>query len=149
MIDQFNDNKSSYAKMQQSQKIALMQDEEVYALLSITYLTQKQPFRYRPKAIDKKRGERFVVGIFLSDDNATVKDLNITLNHQPPIRVRKLEPNHKLLKDIPMLNSWSSYYMYKFKYRNQRVINFECSIKDVDKKNKKFYKVSRYLLEPK
>jgi len=149
MIERFEDKQEFFAKLQQSKKIALMQNGEVYALLSATYLHTKQPFRYRAKAKDKRRGEKFVVGLFFSDLNSTIEDANITLNNQTPIKIKKLEREHKLLKNIPLLNSWSSYYMIKFKYINQKVVKLGFEIEGVGKKSKKFHKVARYLLEPK
>jgi len=149
MIQQLNQNKEHFANLQQTQKIALMQDGEVYALLSATYLHTKVANRYRASHKDKKRGEKFIVGIFFTDQNATIADANITLNKQQPIKLKKLESDDKRLKDIPLLNNWSSYYLLKFKHINKKSVKLKFEVEGVGKKHKKFYKVARYLLQAK
>jgi len=149
MIKQLEDNSEHFAKLQQTQKMALMQNSEVYALLSATYLQTKVAKRYRATAKDRKRGEKFIVGLFFSDQNATIEDANITLNNQKPLKVKKLERGDKRLKDIPLLNSWSSYYLLKFKHINKKSVKLKFEVEGVGKKKKKFYKVARYLLQAK
>lgn len=149
MIEQLNQNKEHFAKLQQTQKIALIQDGKVYALLSATYLQTKVANRYRATAKDRKRGEKFIVALLFSDQNATIADANITLNNQKPLKVKKLESDDKRLKDIPLLNSWSSYYLLKFKHINKKSVKLKFEVESVGKKHKKFYKVARYLLHSK
>ncbi|KIM12311.1 MAG: hypothetical protein KU38_05390 [Sulfurovum sp. FS08-3] len=149
MIDRFHLQKASFATLQQTQKIAFFKEGSTYVAINATYLQEKQSLGYRANSDDKSKGERFVVGIFLGDVNVTFEDMNITLNNQPPLEVTKLDSNDKHLLTIPMQNGWSHYYLVRFAYIEQKTINLTVTLEGEEKKNKKFYKVARYLLEPK
>jgi len=149
MMQRFEEKKLLFAHLQQTQKIALVAEGDVYALLVATYLQDKLPFRYRFDANDKIQGEKFVVGLFFSDANNTLQDANITLNHQPPLTITPLEHNNTQLAHIPLKNSWSQYYLIHFAHSPQKVVSLEFGVEGVETKSKKFYKVARYLLEPK
>jgi len=148
-IDRFKTHKATFAALQQTKKIALLKEGEVDTLISATYLLEKQSLAYGAKNSNKGIDERFVVGIFFSDANATLEDLNITLNNQSPITIKKVESSDKCMLTIPMLNSWSNYYLIAFNPINQNTVELAFEKKGVEKKNKKFHKVARYLLEPK
>lgn len=148
MIDQLEKNKTFYAKLQQTKKLALMHEDEVYGLLSATYLQDKQHFKHRTTKKERRGGEKFVVGLFFADPNSTLEDANITLNNQPPIKIKKLDNDHKLLQNLPLKNSWATYYMMKFQYSKKKVVTLRFEVEGIGAQEKKFYKVSRYLLEP-
>jgi len=90
-IDRFKTHKATFAALQQTKQIALLKEGEVDTLISATYLLEKQSLAYGAKNSNKGISERFVVGIFFGDANATFEDLNITLNNQSPIAIKKVE----------------------------------------------------------
>jgi len=127
MIDKFNSKNKFYQNLQQSKNI----DKEAI----VTYLHIKQHLKYKVTDVEKLRGERFIVGVF----NSEIKNHTITLNSIKPIKVTLLKS--KELKDMPLKNSWSRYYLVEFKYINSNKLKFKFDDTLVE-----FYKVAKYLM---
>ena len=127
MIDKFNSKKEFYQNLQQSQKI----DKQAI----ITYLHRKQHLNHKVTIKDKLLGEKFIVGIL----NSNIENHIITLNSIKPIKIRVVKNSD--LKDIPLRNSWSKYYLVEFKYINSNKLKFKFDDISVD-----FYKVAKYLI---
>ena len=127
----------SYGKeMQKTEKLSITDNGEVKVFLTATYLNGKQSVEDEKNQVR----EKFIIGLYQTGDINTTglinKDQNITINVQYPksdkaftkaekikrskgmeklpTLVKKLTPNDPLLKNIPMVNSWSEYYYVEF-----------------------------------
>ncbi len=127
IIDKFNSKKEFYQNLQQSKKI----DKKAV----VTYLHNKQHLKHKSNKIEKAKGERFIVGIFDGEMDTHI----ITLNSIKPAKITALKSSE--LKDIPLQNSWSSYYLVEFKYINSNRLKFQ-----FDDSIVKFYKGAKYLI---
>ena len=127
MIDRFNSQKEFYQNLQQTKKI------EKKAI--VTYLHNKQHLKHKYSKKERLLGEKFIVGIF----NGDIENHTITLNSTKPIKITSIKNSQ--LKDIPLKNSWSRYYIVEFKYINSNRLKFKFDDSLVE-----FYKVAKYLI---
>ncbi len=154
MLNQLHNKQDFYANLQQTQKIILSDNNETKAMLSITYLHSKEYLKYKSSKKQKEKGERFIVGIFFEDTNSSLSmDLNnsysIRLGRKYPKDIKELSINDDILKNIPMVNNWSKYYLVTFAHKSKKRFNFVLSHKDYGIKRIKFYKVAKYLFNAK
>ena len=124
------------AGMQKTENIKLSEDSEVKIFLTATYLNGEESVLDE----DNKIKEKFVVGLYQSGDvNLTGlinADQNLTINikypksdkvftraekierkkgiDRLPVTVKKLSLGDPLLKNVPLVNTWSSYYYVEF-----------------------------------
>jgi len=125
-------------QMQKTEKVKIVQKGEVKIFLIASYLNGEESAAEE----DDKIREKFVISLYQVDDgNITLDSLinadqNITINipypesdkrftraekkkrkkgmDKLPVVVKKLSPGDPLLKNIPMINSWSKYYYVEF-----------------------------------
>ena len=122
--------------MQKTEKISINDGNETKVFLTATYLNGEESL------VDEKDRvrEKFIIGLYLADninpENLINADQNLTINipypesdkefsrkerikrnkglDKLPLLVKKLSPDDPMLKNIPMVNSWSSYYYVEF-----------------------------------
>jgi len=122
--------------MQKTEKISINDGNETKVFLTATYLNGQESL------VDEKKRvrEKFVIGLYLADDanpvNLINADQNLTINipypesekefsreekkkrskglDKLPLLVKKLSLDDPMLKNIPMVNSWSSYFYVEF-----------------------------------
>lgn len=86
---------------------------ESRVLMSATYLNGVYPDKY-------SGNEFFLIGLYISndfrDEKAGINNPNytITLNKEPFIKVDELDKEDPLLKQLPLINRWSRYYIAEF-----------------------------------
>ncbi len=125
-------------QMQKTEKIKIIQNDEVKVFLLASYLNGEESAAEEDDTIN----EKFVVGLYLIDDGNMTReglinaDQNLTINipypesdkkftdeekmkrkqgmDKLPTTVKKLSSGDPLLKNIPMINSWSTYYYVEF-----------------------------------
>lgn len=102
-----------------TQKAQLSDAMETKALLTATYLNPVLTKAPCAKALTAFRddGEYFFVGVYLSDAQThhfNSQGYNLTLNGLEPIEVLAVAKNDPLMKQMPMVDNWSSYYKVKF-----------------------------------
>lgn len=154
MLNQLNKRQDFYANLQQTQKITLSQDDETKAMLSITYLHSKEYLKYQSSKTQKEEGEKFIVGIFFEDTNSSLSmdlnnDYSVRLGRKHPKDIKELSINDDILKNIPMVNNWSKYYLVTFAHKPKKRFNFVLSHQEYGIKRIKFYKVAKYLFNAK
>jgi len=154
-------------RLQKTEKIKIVEDNETKILLTASYLNGEESLND-----DKEKvREKFIVGLYQSGDSNYTglinPDQNLTINLQYPesdkkfsrkerlkrkkgidtlpLLVQKLSPSDPKLKDIPMVNDWSDYYYVEFPHtrREQFTLTYQNRIygtKIVKKKKKKTQK---------
>ena len=147
------------AGMQKTENIRLSEDGEVKIFLTGTYLNSEESIADK----DKKVKEKFIVGLYQTDDvNLTGlinADQNLTINikypksdkkftkaekiernkgvDRLPVTVRKLSLNDPLLKNVPLVNTWNSYYYVEFPHTERKKFTLTYQNKVYGKKKKK------------
>ena len=139
----------SFAKMQnpgielqKTEKVKISQDGEVKILLTATYLNGEKSLADEKEKVR----EKFIVGLYQASDvnqsELISKDQNLTINLQYPesdkkfskaekikrrkgidrlpLVVKKLTMNDPMLKNIPMVNTWSDYYYVEFPHTKRK-----------------------------
>ncbi|MEA3492504.1 MAG: hypothetical protein U9R27_11455 [Campylobacterota bacterium] len=128
--------------MQKTEKITLTKDSEVKILLTASYLNGEASI-----VDDEDRvHEKFIIGVYQADDvdiaGLINADQSLTINvgypksdkrftkaqrdirkrgvDKPPVTVKKLSPGDPLLKNMPMVNNWSSYYYVEFPHTKKK-----------------------------
>ncbi len=124
--------------IQKTEKVAIRDVNETKVLLTATYLNADSSLRDEKDKVN----EKFVVGLYRVDgmkDMPLISDeQNLTIHiaypkptkrdhfsrkelkkrakgvDRLPLSVKKLAYNNPLLKDISLVNTWSSYYLVKF-----------------------------------
>ena len=128
--------------MQKTEKIKISENNEVKVSLAVTYLNDEESIMDDKNKIR----EKFIINIYRSDDvNSTGlidAEQKLTLNIQYPesdkefnraekikrdrgidrlpLKIQKLSLSDPLLKNIPMVNSWNSYYYVEFPHTRRK-----------------------------
>ncbi len=132
----FHKNMAKQSSLQKSEKIKISQNREVKVALTATYLNAKESLLDEDKSIH----EKFIVGIYQSADIYAIgfssNEQNLTLNveypktdkeltrdeervrragyNALPIVSRELAHSDPILSKIPLVNSWTHYYLLEF-----------------------------------
>ncbi len=145
--------------MQKTEKITLTQEDEVKVLLTASYLNGEASI------IDDegKVNEKFIIGVYQADDVGIVglinADQSLIINvsypksdkefskaqrdirkrgiDKPPVMVKKLSLSDPLLKNMPMVNAWNSYYYVEFPHTQKKKFELIYQNKIYGKKPKK------------
>ncbi len=159
MNKSFGKISDSGAGMQKTENIKLSQDGEVKIFLTATYLNGEESVLDE----DKKIKEKFIVGLYQADDvNLTGlinADQNLTINIQYPksdkeftraekierkkgvdklpVSVKKLSLDDPLLKNVPLINTWNSYYYVEFPHTERKMFSLTYQNKVYGKKKMK------------
>jgi len=149
----------SGAVMQKTEDIKLRQDGEVKIFLTATYLNGEESIADD----DEKIKEKFIVGLYQADDvNHTGlinADQNMTINIQYPksdkeftraekikrrkgidklpLTVKELSLDDPLLKNVPMVNTWNTYYFVEFPHTKRKTFSLTYQNKVYGKKKMK------------
>ena len=123
-------------KMQKTEKIKISENNEVKVFLTATYLNSE----VSAADDDNKVKEKFIIGLYQIDDGNLTGlvngEQNLTINFPYPesdktftraeekkrkqgmfllpTSIKKLSLNDPMLKNIPLVNNWSSYYYVEF-----------------------------------
>ena len=142
MEKSFEKTIGSGALMQKTEKIKIGQDNEVKISLAVTYLNDEESILDE----ENKVREKFIVNLYQADDVNGVglinADQSLILNIQYPesdeeftkaeiairekgvdklpLKVQKLSPSDPMLKNIPMVNNWNSYYYVEFPHTRRK-----------------------------
>ena len=137
----FDKNIAKHTKLQKSEKIKISLNEEVKVAITATYLNSKESLHDEKNSIH----EKFIVGIYQSGDIYGVgfssNEQNITLNidypktdkeltkeeerirrrgyNALPLISRELSHSDPILSNIPLVNSWTQYYLLEFPHTNR------------------------------
>lgn len=107
-----------HISLQNTKKAQLIASLETKALLTATYLNPVYSHENcKNLCMSVNDAEYFFVGVYLTDSEKNEfnnKGYLLTLNGAEPIEVHKLEKNDPLRYQMPMMNSWSTYYKVKF-----------------------------------
>jgi hypothetical protein len=128
-----------YVALLNTQKGQIVASLETKALLIATYLNPV--FRDKPKCsicFDTSDGDYFLVGLFINGERESKfgdSGYNINLNGVEPIDLKEVDRYDPLLKEMPMVNNWSSYYIAKFpkQDREKLILNFKSDLFGEDK----------------
>lgn len=119
----FNQDDLLTKAVQNSKKINLIHNNEVNAIINLTYLN----------AVDKEfdtNTQNFMIGLYIIDvkyKNEFKKPYLITMNNNKALDIKKIEKNHKMYTNIPIKNKWAKYYIVSFK-KEKKDINLEIDI---------------------
>jgi hypothetical protein len=147
LMQVYDKEKNYHMKLQKTEKIQLYNSHVTKALLTATYLFEKN--------MDKNdtRDEVFIVGLYVEDDEENNyfnnKKYILTLNGKTPKSIKLLKENDPLLKDISFVSEWSQFYLVVFPHISSKSFKliFESSIYGKGELN--FAKVAKYVLTKK
>jgi len=107
-----------YMALLNTKKAQIIASFETKALLIATYLNPI--FRDKNRCsicFDTSNGEYFLVGLFINgarESKFNKSGYSIALNGVAPEDLKEVDRDDPLLKEMPMVNNWSSYYIAKF-----------------------------------
>lgn len=119
----FNKNDLYLKSVQYTEKVDVIEKNEVKALLTATYLN----------VVDKKyddENQNFIVGIYIvnnKNDNNLLNSI-FTLNEKDSIEIKELDKNHEMNGNIPLKNNWAKYYLIKFN-KNEKINDLKLEYK--------------------
>ena len=107
--------------LEYTQKQQLKNYLQTLAVFRASYLNPIYPDRYKDK-------EYFFIGVYIENDIKDKSGLDnplfeLKLNDQKPIKITKLD--HKkstLIKELPLTNRWSHYYIVEFKQQTKKLL---------------------------
>jgi len=128
-----------YVALLNTQKGQIVASLETKALLIATYLNPV--FRDKSKCsicFDTSDGEYFLVGLFINGERESKfgdSGYNINLNGVEPMELKEVDRDDPLLKEMPMVNNWSTYYIAIFPKQdsNKLILNFKSDLFGEDK----------------
>jgi hypothetical protein len=129
-------------ELQKTEKVKISKDGEVKILLTATYLNGEESLADKKEKVR----EKFIVGLYQASDvnqsELISEDQNLTINLQYPesdkkftkaekikrrkgidrlpLLVKKLSMDDPMLKNIPMVNTWSDYYYVEFPHTKRK-----------------------------
>jgi hypothetical protein len=105
-----HEQKADYrAKLLKTQKAILYDEDGNKAYITATYING---FDAQDKDLEK-----FVVSLYIEDSDDYMgldKDYYLRLGDKKPLKIKKLDKNDKLLKDISFKTEWKNYYLVEF-----------------------------------
>ncbi len=125
--DRYYEKALSYTK-----KGEIIKSLETKAIIFATYLNK----------LDKKyksdTNSSFLIGVYIDndfkkDEKKGLNNPNFTLKYQDgskPILIKGLKEDSTLLKSIPLVNSWSNYYLVTFKDNHKRDVELIYTLKN-------------------
>ncbi len=116
LLKQLNENSTRFSSLQQTKNIKVVQEDRIFGFVSLTYLYEKGMVDY-----DDTSDERFVVGIYHQEDD--FGKWSLRLNDKEPNKIEALEQNSGYLQDLPLINSWTKYYLVTFEHTKSKDIN--------------------------
>ncbi len=119
-----------YMALQNTKKGEIVASFETKGLLIATYLNPIFNGRDCSICFNTDDGRYFLLGLLINGERDSRFDregYSIDLNGLEPIELRKVDRYDPLLKEMPMVNNWCSYYIAKFpKQSGDRVLlNFK------------------------
>ena len=129
-------------ELQKTEKVKISKDGEVKILLTATYLNGEASLEDEKEKVR----EKFIVGLYQASDvnqsELISGDQNLTINlkypesdkkftkaekikrkkgiDRLPLVVKKLAMNDPMLKNIPLVNTWSDYYYVEFPHTKRK-----------------------------
>ncbi len=169
MKKSFDSNIARHSTLQKSEKIKLSRDKEVKISVTATYLNARESLNDETEEMH----EMFIVGVYKSNDTTAIglnsNEQNLTLNVQYPktdkvlnkheehtrrkgydslpISSKELSYKDPLLSKIPLVNSWTQYYLVEFPYSHKKKFSlvFENKQFGIKKYKLNFTKSAKYL----
>lgn len=92
--------------IQYTQVVKIMEDKEVKAVLNVTYLNSSNP-----KVWDNGK-QNFLVGIYTTNEDKN--DYPLTMNDNPVKKIKAIDKNDKIYKNIAFRNTWAKYQILTF-----------------------------------
>ena len=115
LLQEVQNNSALYNNLLQSKDIRVIKDDRIFGLVSFTYLFEKGITDN-----DEQEDERFIVGIYHQEDNPA--NWSLTLNKKAPKEIKKLDQDSPYLTSIPLVNSWTQYYLVLFEHTKSKKI---------------------------
>lgn len=116
LLKHLSENSTRYTNLQQTKNIKVMQEDRIFGFVSLTYLYEKGMVDY-----DDASDERFVVGIYHQEDD--LGNWSLRLNDKEPKKIELLKENSAHLRELPLINSWTKYYLVTFEHTKSADIN--------------------------
>jgi hypothetical protein len=155
----YEKNINYHVNLGKTEKVKLNDGNSTKALLTATYLFEKSADK------DDTRNEKFIVGLYVDDENGSVDSLeyNLTLKgnfksgknskgvvkyknkRKAPLSVKHLTKNSPLLKDISFKSEWTKYYLYTFPHTKSKAFQLIFKSKNYGKGKLNFAKASKYV----
>ena len=92
--------------LENTQSFSLITSFETKAIIKVSWFDKIEDVN--------KTTQDFLVAIFSELNKVKKGDFNITLNSNPPLKIRLINSDNKLLKKLN-LNKWFSYFLVQFK----------------------------------
>ncbi|WP_417332222.1 hypothetical protein [Halarcobacter sp.] len=122
-LNHFENDKLSAKAIQYTKKRDLLNNNEVEALIFVTYLNNVDE-KYESDNI-----ETFILGVQIAnkDNENFFKDsYKLVLNEKESVSLKGLDSNSTLVNSIPLKNPWARYYLVKFNNKEElRELNLE------------------------
>lgn len=122
-LNHFENDKLSAKAIQYTKKRDLIKNNEVEALVFVTYLN-KIDEKYKSDTV-----ESFILGVQIANkdkENFFKDSYKLTLNEKESVSIKGLDANSSLVNSIPLKSAWARYYMVKFSNKEKlRTLNLE------------------------
>jgi len=122
-LNHFEKDKLSAKAIQYTKKRDLISNNEIEALIFVTYLNNVDE-KYESDNI-----ETFILGVQIAnkDNENFFKDsYKLVLNEKESVSLKGLDSNSTLVNSIPLKNPWARYYLVKFNNKEElRELNLE------------------------
>ncbi|RXJ89272.1 hypothetical protein CRV01_11705 [Arcobacter sp. CECT 8983] len=122
-LNYFEKDKLSAKAIQYTKKRDLLNNNEVEALIFVTYLNYVDE-KYKSDTI-----ETFILGVQIANkdkENFFKDSYKLLLNEKESVSLKGLETDSKLVSSIPLKNPWARYYLVKFNNKEkERELNLE------------------------
>lgn len=123
-LNHFENDKLSAKAIQYTKKRDLLVNNEVEALIFLTYLNKVD------KKYSDEKIETFIFGVQIANkdkENFFKDSYKLLLEDKEALSIKGLDSNSELVKSIPLKNPWARYYLVKFNNKEEKrelVLNF-------------------------
>lgn len=122
-LNHFENDKQSAKAIQYTKKRDLLINNEVEALIFVTYLNKTY------KKYENEKLESFILGVQVANkdkENFFKDSFVLTLNGKESVSIKGLETNAQIVNKIPLKSAWANYYLIKFSNKEEsRALNLK------------------------
>lgn len=138
-LNYFEKDQESANAIQFTKKRDLLVDNDVQALVFVTYLN-----RTHEKYKNEENKEHFLLGVHLTNPNekhSIYNDYTLTMNEKAALDFTSIGKNPEIIKNIPLKNKWAQYYIFTFENeKDLKNLNLEFTHSKFGKTSLKFEK---------
>jgi hypothetical protein len=116
LLEELKENGIRFTNLQQTKNIKVVQENRIFGFVSLTYLYEKGMVDY-----EDINDERFIIGIYHQEND--IGSWSLRLNAKEPKEIQLLKQDSEYLQNLPLINSWTNYYLVTFEHTKSKNIN--------------------------